>query len=109
MANKNFHENLWWNDPSFLRDVNSFYSYATTVQEHSPLEEKIKTNGKTNTCANIALENYSITKIIDVNKFNDVLKLFRVTAFVLRFINNVKKKINKKEIILKLHILQLLK
>ena len=104
MANKNFDENLWWNDPSFLRDVNSFYSYATTIQEHSPLEEEIKTNGKTDTCANIVLENYSITKIIDVNKFNDVLKLFRVTAFVLRFINNVKKKKIKKKIILKSHV-----
>ena len=31
-------------------------------------------------------------------------KLFRVTAFVLRFINNVKKKIKKKEIILKSHV-----
>ena len=50
------------------------------------------------------LENYSIAKIIDVNKFNDVLKLFRVTAFVLRFINNVKKKKIKKKIILKSHV-----
>ena len=49
-------------------------------------------------------ENYSIAKIVDINKFNNVLKLFRVTAFVLRFINNVKKKIKKKEIILKLHV-----
>ena len=50
------------------------------------------------------LENYSIAKIIDVNKFNDVLKLFRVTAFVLRFINNVKKKNKEKIIILKSHV-----
>ena len=48
------------------------------------------------------LENYSIAKIIDINMFIDVLKLFRVTAFVLRFIHNVKKK-NKKKIILKSH------
>ena len=50
------------------------------------------------------LENYSIAKNIDVNKFNDVLKLFRVTAFVLRFINNVKKKNKEKIIILKSHV-----
>ena len=50
------------------------------------------------------LENYSVAKIIDVNKFNDVLKLFRVTGFFLRFISNVKKKIKKKEIILKYHV-----
>ena len=49
------------------------------------------------------LENYSIAKIIDINMFIDVLKLFRVTAFVLRFIHNVKKK-NKKKIILKSHV-----
>ena len=48
------------------------------------------------------LENYSIAKIIDINMFIDVLK-FRVTAFVLRFIHNVKKK-NKKKIILKSHV-----
>ena len=73
------------------------------IHEDSLLEEEIKTDGKTNTCANVVLENYSIAKIIDVNKFN-VLKLFRVTAFVLRFINNVKKKIKKKEIALKSHV-----
>ena len=50
------------------------------------------------------LENYSVANIIDVNKFNDVLKLFKTTGFVLRFINNVKKKNKKKEIILKSHV-----
>ena len=53
-------------------------------------------DGQTNTCANVVLENYSIAKIIDVNKFNDVLQLFRVKPFVLRFINNVNKKNKKK-------------
>ena len=61
-------------------------------------------DGKTNTCANVVLEIYSIAKIIDVNKFNDELKLFRVTPFVSRFINNVKKKNKKKEIVLKSHV-----
>ena len=101
-ANKNFDEDLWWYGPSFLRDV--IYSYATTIQGDSPIEEEIKRDEKTNTCTNIVLENYSIANIIDVNKFNDVLKLFRVTGFVLRFINNVKKKNKKKEIILKSHV-----
>ena len=75
-----------------MGDVNSFYSYATTIHEDSLLEEEIKMDGQTNTCANVVLENYSIAKIIDVNKFNDVLQLFRVKPFVLRFINNVNKK-----------------
>ena len=68
-ANKNFDEKLWWNGPPFLRNTNSFYSCATTIHEESLLEEEIKTDGKTNTCANIVLVNYSIAKIIDINKF----------------------------------------
>ena len=50
------------------------------------------------------LENYLIAKIIDVKKFSDILKLFRVTAFALRFINNVKKKNKEKVIILSSHV-----
>ena len=50
------------------------------------------------------LENYLIAKIIDVKKFSDILKLFRVTAFALRFINNVKKKNKEKVIILRSHV-----
>ena len=84
-----------------MRDVNTFYSYATSIQEDTPLTEGIKKDEKKKSCVNTVLENYSIAKIIDVNKFNEVLKLFRVTAFVLRFINNVKKKNKKKDIILK--------
>ena len=77
-ANKNFDENLWWYGLSFLRDKNSFYSYATTTQEDSALEEEIKNGEKKNIFVNIVLENYSIAKIIDVNKLSDVLKLFKL-------------------------------
>ena len=40
-VNKNFEENLWWYGLFFMRDKNSFYSYATTIQEDSPIEEEI--------------------------------------------------------------------
>ena len=61
-----------------MRDKNSFYSYATTIQEDSPIEEEIKKGEKKNTCVNIVLKNYLIAKIIGVNKFNDVLELFKL-------------------------------
>ena len=61
-----------------MRDKNSFYSYATTTQEDSALEEEIKNGEKKNIFVNIVLENYSIAKIIDVNKLSDVLKLFKL-------------------------------
>ena len=56
-------------------------TYATITQEGSPLAEEIKKDEKKNTCVNTVLENSSIAKIIDVNKFSDVSKIFRVIAF----------------------------
>ena len=37
----------------------------------------------------------SIGNVIDINKYSNLFKLFRVTSYVLRFINNIKKKIEK--------------
>ena len=39
-------------------------------------------------------------EIIDVHKYNDLLKLFRITAYVLRFVNNMKRKQGKKKLII---------
>ena len=36
---------------------------------------------------------YNISKIIPVERFSDLSKLIRVTAFVLRFVNNLKARI----------------
>ena len=38
-----------------------------------------------------------IINFLRLDKYNDVLKLFRITSYVLRFINNLKKKMNTKE------------
>ena len=36
------------------------------------------------------VEKNSIDSVIDINRYNDLLKLYRVTAYVLQFINNIK-------------------
>ena len=40
----------------------------------------------------------SIERVIDIKIFNSLQKLLRVTSWVKRFVNNLKKKVLKKEI-----------
>ena len=39
----------------------------------------------------------SVKSVIDINRFNSLRKLLRVTSFIKRFVNNLKKKVLKKE------------
>ena len=39
----------------------------------------------------------SIKSVIDIKRFNSLRKLLRVTSFIKRFVNNLKKKVLKKE------------
>ena len=48
--------------------------------------------------------NYGIQNLIDISRFNDYLKLLRITAYVIRFVNNLKQKGEKQS--LKLQFLQ---
>ena len=41
-----------------------------------------------------------IDSIIDINKYSDFLKLLRITSLVYRFVDNLKKKVSKKSVIL---------
>ena len=41
-----------------------------------------------------------ISRTIDVQRYNDLLKLFRVTAYVWRFVANLKAKIRKETLLL---------
>ena len=56
----------------------------------------------------------SIENVIDIKRFNSLKKLLRVTSWIKRFVNNLKMKVLKKEILKKpfvdsngLHISQL--
>ena len=41
-----------------------------------------------------------IGNVIDVNRYNDYLKLIKVTGYLLRFISNIKSKIAKRPLVL---------
>ena len=42
--------------------------------------------------------NYGIQNLIDISRLNDYLKLLRVTAYVIRFVNNLKQKVEKQSL-----------
>ena len=39
-----------------------------------------------------------IQNLIDISRFNDYLKLLCVTAYVIRFVNNIKQKVEKQSL-----------
>ena len=42
--------------------------------------------------------NYGIQNLIDISRFNDYLKLLHVTAYVIRFVKNLKQKFEKQSL-----------
>ena len=42
--------------------------------------------------------NYGIQDLIDISRFNNYLKLLRITAYVIRFVNNLKQKVKKQSL-----------
>ena len=42
--------------------------------------------------------NYGIQNFIDISRFNDYLKTLRITAYVMRFVNNLEQKVKKQSL-----------
>ena len=92
-------EKLWWNGPEFLK-----YDYVDYVEENKFKKEVMddfytEDVNNVNTCLLTTEACFkTIDDIIDIHRFNDLLKLYRVTAIVLRFIKNLKSSVKKENI-----------
>ena len=83
---------MWLNGPMFL--------YRTTAQLEAEINcdvitsvEYLKELRKKNTILLASQENcHVIGNIINITRYNDYLKLLRITGYVLRFVNNLKNK-----------------
>ena len=87
----NFEENiLWWKGPSFLHQ--SQYVIDENLPENLPEEKHI---------INAVFENASkvnLDSIMDISKFSSYSRLVRVTSWLYRFIDNLKKSIRNEPI-----------
>ena len=91
---------LWWEGPFFLKDINE-----ETLCTKENLEIETQKNdaefisefgraiiNKSTTLVSISKEVFSIGNVINIEHFSDLIKLFRLSAWVLRFVINLKKK-----------------
>lgn len=86
---------FWWSGPEFLKKKNIQNDFINSENNEVFVDEELKT-----TAVHVATSNFSISNIIDIEKFNSYLKLIRVTAWVTRYVNNLKAKtFNKSEFI----------
>ena len=74
---------------------------ATIISDETPgFRDELRNLNETSSHASV---NYklSIGNIMDIQKHNDLMKLLRITAFVLRFIGNLKAKLNNDPLCIK--------
>ena len=87
----------WWNGPNFLHNrVNQrpeMSQPAETEEEEIQREAKVITHSKVNTETSDSLD-CGIDKIMDIACYSNIT-LLRVTAYVIRFVNTVKKRMQK--------------
>lgn len=93
---------LWWEGPQFLNVPRfSVIDEATIISDETPgFRDELRNLNETSSHASV---NYklSIGNIMDIQKHNDLMKLLRITAFVLRFIGNLKAKLNNDPLCIK--------
>ena len=99
--NNGLNEQLWWEGPEFLKTANVYSSNSSEPGEDElrEFEKEIKVQ-KQPVLLVSAEKAPSIDNVLDIEKYGDLLRLLRVTSYVKRFIENLKKKIKKTELCL---------
>ena len=104
--NSDPNSSLWWHGPTFLcRDSLTIdkFDADNCLLDHPGFIDEIP-NSKLSLHASM-ITNMSIGNIINIQRYNDLLKLFRITAYVLRFTRNLKAKVNKESLCLNKYVI----
>ena len=89
---------LWWRGPCFLFNKNQSYTKSNYCENKETLpdsftrefEREIKNEVISSKVEHLL--NNTMDNIIDIKGYSDVMKLFRVTALVIRFVKNLFRK-----------------
>lgn len=81
---------MWWEGPEFLSTHCLLCETQETFDDETQLLEL-------KSCVNMiqAEENRTMSNIIDLKKFSGLDRLYKTTAWIFRFIGNVKKRMKK--------------
>ncbi|XP_066933551.1 uncharacterized protein [Clytia hemisphaerica] len=85
------HDDLWWQGPSFLLEnieKTLHEKNLPSLGEDSLIE--FEREEKKSVLININEVHHSIGKVIVIEKFSCLQKLYRITAYVLRFLRNIR-------------------
>ena len=91
---------MWFSGPTFLYEPSIEVEKEINCEATSSLEY-LKELCKTNTILLVSQEkSRAIGNVIDITRYNDYLKLLRITGYVLRFANNLQNKCIKGSLII---------
>ena len=93
---------LLWNGPKFLHNEQEFQE-SQKIRKHEMTHPEFEAELRATTEVSLPVATGAVAaigEIIDIKRYNDWLRLFRVTAYVQRFVNNLKAKIKKEPLVL---------
>ena len=93
IASKLNESQLWWNGPSWLVKEESFWPKQEPISDTEEMEEERVTSM---VALDITDEDGS-GSIMDITRYGTLWKLFRITAWVVRFVWNIRAKLRGKQ------------
>ena len=83
---------LWWKGPSWLKEDRNMWPANQRSSATKDSEKKVKK------FATLQIEvgvMFDLEQVIDINRYRTEMKLYKMTALVKRFVDNVKKSMKK--------------
>ena len=88
-------DRLWWEGPQWLTGGVGSWPSISLVGESMEMSEERK---KDVTVMTVSEEPIGLSQVMNLNRYSTLRKILRITAYVCRFINNLKKKLANEEI-----------
>ena len=100
-VHENFKNNLfWWKGVTFLHEKVIVFKEFNLLD---PYHESISTQIKSAVLfTKVHTTKLNVESVIKIDRYNSLLKLFRITAWIFRFVKNFKNKVASEQLLLEL-------